>query len=204
MLKVSSSPGPEKPCQDTNLLNVCSAFLSSTSRLLSIDITLLLTCPLCNDTTSLLNIRFPFAIRASGSDQKCFPSARSAGNPLDSILNALRDLPAEFPAPCLHPACSVQDKEWREHTKTCTNCIIASSPPAFSFLLLTSTSPQTCLCLSEEILNMQSTAQAEIRGKPSPGSSRQAAVTKLSPTEWHCLCQAGLCVLSWTVTEMDS
>jgi len=120
ILKVSSSPGPDKPCQDTNLPNVCSAFLSRASRLLSRDITLLMTCPLCNNTTSLPNIRFPFAICASGSDQKCFPSTRSAGNPLDSTLNASRDLPAELLALRLHPACSVQDKEQREHTKTCT------------------------------------------------------------------------------------
>lgn len=135
----------------------------------------------------------------------CERNARNAShlqemqeNPLDSTLNASRELPEVFLALCLHPACSVKDKELNKHARTCIKCIsTASSPPNSSSLLL-STSPQTCL--SGGILRackLQHRLKVE-------ANCPQAAVTKLSPAEWHCLCQAGLCVLSWTFPEMAS
>lgn len=119
-------------------------------------------------------------------------------NPLDSTLNASRELPAVFLAPCLHPACSVKDKELNKCTRTCIKCIITASSPSNSSSLLLNTSPRTCL--SGGILRA---CNLQHRLKVEPNCP-QAAVTKLSPTERHCLCQAGLCVLSWTFSEMAS
>ena len=148
LLKVKCQPWPWEAVLGTNLSNICPALLSSTSRLLSTVIILLLTCPLCNDTTPLQNMTFPLAICATGwaqqclwrECQKCFPSVRNAGNPLDSVPECISDtikspasgVPGPAPSSCLLGKGYIA-----EHARISVKCITASSPSPFSFLIST-------------------------------------------------------------------
>lgn len=138
---------------------------------------------------------FPLlSVHLAQTRNACERNARNAShlqemqeNPLDSTLNASRELPAVFLAPCLHPACSVKDKELNKRTRTCIKCIITASSPPNSSSLLLNLSLDLPFWGNPE--SMQSTAQAESRGKLPSGSSNQAVSCRTaSPVPGWALC----------------
>lgn len=136
-------------------------------------------------------MRFPLAICASGSDQqcpwrecqKCFPSAKNAGKPLDSIPECVKRPASGIPGPAPSSCLFCKELSMPGFLSVSQHLPL---PPFPSSSTPANTSPQTCLCLSGGILracNLQHRLKVE-------ANHYLAAVTKLLPAEWHCLCQS--------------